>query len=103
MTDTSTIDTRKPSVTDRAPSASPSGRSTKALVQPLDLVAALTGLALLFFSLFVYAVAEWRYLGTDVDHVTPLGWIAPLVAGGLCLLATAITVASRAASNARAR
>lgn len=65
------------------------------LVGPADLVSALTGVALCFFSLFVFAIAHWQYFGPDVDEVSLLGWLAPLVAGVTCLLAAVVSVAVR--------
>lgn len=65
------------------------------LVRPADLVSALTGVALCFFSLFVFAIAHWQYFGPDLDEVSILGWVAPLVAGVTCLLAAVVSVAVR--------
>ncbi|AZZ55868.1 hypothetical protein C5E08_08245 [Rathayibacter iranicus] len=65
------------------------------LVRPADLVSALTGVALCFFSLFVFAIAHWQYFGPDVDEVSVLGWLAPLVAGIICLLVAVVSVAVR--------
>ncbi|MWV59680.1 hypothetical protein [Rathayibacter sp. VKM Ac-2754] len=65
------------------------------VVRPADLVSALTGIALAFFSLFVFAVTQWQYLGPDVDSVSVLGWLAPLIAGAVCVLAPAVAVGAR--------
>ncbi|WKK71902.1 hypothetical protein Q0F99_01765 [Rathayibacter oskolensis] len=65
------------------------------VVRPADLVSALTGVALAFYSLFVFAVTQWQYLGPDVDSVSTLGWLAPLLAGTLCVLAPAVSVGAR--------
>ncbi|PPG52307.1 hypothetical protein C5C24_04905 [Rathayibacter sp. AY2B3] len=69
------------------------------LVRPADLVSALTGVALCFFSLFVYAIAHWQYFGADVDEVSVLGWLAPLIAGVACLLTAVVSVAVRASGR----
>ncbi|AND17147.1 hypothetical protein C5C18_03140 [Rathayibacter tritici] len=69
------------------------------LVRPADLVSALTGIALCFFSLFVFAIAHWQYFGTDVDEVSVLGWLTPLIAGVACVLVAVVSVSSRAAGR----
>ncbi|PPG34590.1 hypothetical protein [Rathayibacter sp. AY2B9] len=69
------------------------------LVRPADLVSALTGVALCFFSLFVYAIAHWQYFGTDVDEVSVLGWLAPLIAGVAFLLSAVVSVGVRASGR----
>lgn len=68
----------------------------RGIVRPADLVAGLTGVALGFFSLFVHAFAEWQYLGPDVEGVSVLGWLAPAIAGALCLLVSIVPVVVRA-------
>ncbi|KQQ05055.1 MULTISPECIES: hypothetical protein [unclassified Rathayibacter] len=73
------------------------------LVRPADLVSALTGVALCFFSLFVFAIAHWQYFGPDVDEVSVLGWLAPLIAGAVCLVASAIAVGLRVAARSAER
>ncbi|KZX20945.1 hypothetical protein [Rathayibacter tanaceti] len=81
------------------PSPDPGAAAAEArpepLVRPADLVSALTGVALCFFSLFVFAVTHWQYFGPDVDDASILGWLAPLVAGVVCLLASVVSVAVR--------
>jgi len=82
-------------------SDSPSDDSVRALprrgvVRPADLVAALTGVTLGFFSLFVYAISQWQYLGPDVEGVSVLGWLAPAIAGALCVLVAVVPVVVRA-------
>lgn len=69
------------------------------LVRPADLVTALTGVALCFFSLFVFVIANWQYLGPDVESVSMLGWLAPLVAGVVCILAAGVAVGVRLAAR----
>ncbi|PPF14152.1 hypothetical protein C5C31_05015 [Rathayibacter rathayi] len=73
------------------------------LVRSADLVAALTGIALCFFSLFVFAIAHWQYFGADVDEVSLLGWLTPLIAGAACLLAAGVSVSSRVAARRAVR
>lgn len=72
-----------------------------ALVRPADLVAVLTGASLCFFSLFVFAITQWQYVGPAVEGASVLGWLAPLVAGGVCILVSVAAVAARLVARRR--
>lgn len=78
-----------------APSPDPSAP----LLRPADLVSALTGVALCFFSAFVFAITQWKYVGVDVERAGALGWVAPLVAGAVCILVAAVAVGIRFAAR----
>lgn len=73
-----------------------------AVVRPADLVSALTGVALCFFSLFVFGITQWQYVGPDVERASVLGWLAPLLAGAVCVLASAVAVGVRLIARGRA-
>ncbi|NQX04241.1 hypothetical protein HQQ82_05445 [Rathayibacter sp. VKM Ac-2856] len=66
-------------------------------VQPADLVTALTGVTLGFFALFIHGITEWRYVGAVIERASVLGWLAPALAGLLCLVTAVVSVAVRAA------
>lgn len=73
-----------------------------AVVRPADLVSALTGVALCFFSLFVFGITQWQYIGPDVERASVLGWLAPLLAGAVCVLVSAVAVGVRLIARGRA-
>jgi len=85
------------------PSDTPPAPGRRGVVRPADLVAALTGVALGFFSLFVHALAEWQYLGASVESVSALGWLTPAIAGALCLVVAAVPVVVRSVRRRRTR